>query len=119
MIQRHGVPLKNAGKAIKSQNRDYKKMEYYAIGIRKFQRELNISLAEFPQFGLIEARTSYEQDPVNESYTHPYEQTQRDLEDYELQKNAIELEPNLLKEQAEDYKRIHRELMVDFFDEVW
>lgn len=106
---------------------DYQKMQYYAKGIRKFERELNISVSEFPQFGLIRARTSYEQDPVNESYTHPYEQTQSDLEDYELQIKqeqeldpyAIELEPNLLKEQAEYYKRILRELRGDFSDEVW
>jgi hypothetical protein len=30
-----------------------KKMEYYSKGIRKFQRELNISVSEFPQFGLV------------------------------------------------------------------
>ena len=32
---------------------DIKKMEYYSKGIRKFQRELNISVSEFPQFGLV------------------------------------------------------------------
>ncbi|HET7147345.1 MAG TPA: hypothetical protein VFI73_02490 [Candidatus Nitrosopolaris sp.] len=29
---------------------DIKKMEYYAKGIRKFQRELKISVREFPRF---------------------------------------------------------------------
>jgi hypothetical protein len=32
---------------------DYEKMEFYAKGVRKFERELNISVTDFPQFGLI------------------------------------------------------------------
>jgi len=40
-------------------------------------------------------------------------------QEQELDPYAIELEPNLLKEQAEYYKRIHRELRGDFSDEVW
>src|SRR6266705_7120217 len=32
---------------------DTKKMEYYAKGIRKFQRELKISVSEFPRFALL------------------------------------------------------------------
>ena len=98
---------------------DYKNMEHYAEGIRKFQRELNISVSEFSQFGLMGLKMPHEQDPGNDSYTHPYEQTQRDLEEYELQiKQEQELspygreqKPNLLKEQAEYYKRILRDNM--------
>jgi hypothetical protein len=99
---------------------DYEKMEYYAKGVRKFERELNISVTDFPQFGLIGPR-------MNDFCINPCEQTQRDPEDYELQSKqeqeldpyGIEPEPNLLKEQAEYYKRIHRELMGDFSDDVW
>jgi hypothetical protein len=55
------------------------------------------------------------------THTHPYDQT-RDLElkqEQELDPYTIELEPNLWKEQAEYYKRIRRNLMGDYSDEVW
>jgi hypothetical protein len=113
------------GYKIAKSESDYKNMEYYANGIRKFERELNISVTDFPQFGLIGPMMPHEQVPVNDSYGHPYDQT--DLEDYELPLKreqeldpyTIELEPNLWKEQAEYYKRIHRNLMGDYSDEVW
>jgi len=40
------------GFRIANVDRDTKKMKYYSKGIRKFQRELNKSVSEFPQFGL-------------------------------------------------------------------
>lgn len=120
MILRHGVQLKSAGKDIKSQNPRVIMKRWNAKGVRKFERELNISVTDFPQFGLIGPR-------MNDFCINPCEQTQRDPEDYELQSKqeqeldpyGIEPEPNLLKEQAEYYKRIHRELMGDFSDDVW
>jgi hypothetical protein len=41
---------------------DTKKMEYYAKGIRKFQRELKISVSEFPLFALLGQKMPEEPD---------------------------------------------------------
>ncbi len=106
---------------------DYNKMEYYANGIRKFQQELNISIIDFPQFGLIGSKMPCEQDSENDFYSDPYDQAQRNLENYELQLKqekeldpySTELEPNLLMDQAEYYKRILRDYMGNDSDEVW
>jgi hypothetical protein len=97
---------------------DYKMMEYYAMGIRKFQRELNVSVTEFPQ------KMPHERDPENAFYSYSYDQTQRELEDYELQLNQeqeldpyiTEQEPNLLREQAEYNKRIRWEMYGAYFE---
>jgi hypothetical protein len=102
-------------------------MEYYANGIRKFQQELNISITDFPQFGLIGSKMPCEQDSENDFYSDPYDQAQRNLENYELQLKqekeldpySTELEPNLLMDQAEYYKRILRDYMGNDSDEVW
>ena len=96
MIETWGA-LKKCWKGIKiaKSESDYEKMEYYAKGIRKFERELNISVAEFSQFGLIGARTPYEQDPENVfDYGNSYAQVEKELEQYELQvKQEQELNP--------------------------
>ncbi len=44
---------------------DNEDMEHYAKGIRKFQRELNISVSEFPQFGLLGQKMPEELDSAN------------------------------------------------------
>lgn len=43
-----------------------KKMEYYTKGIRKFLRELKISVSESPRFALLGRRMPEEPDPENE-----------------------------------------------------
>ncbi len=96
---------------------DTKKMEYYAKGIRKFRRELKISLSEFPRFALLGQKMPEEPDlenywPDNNSCS----QTQKELEDYRLQELAedpyrFELEDDLAKEQEEYFRRIRREWM--------
>ena len=65
---------------------DTKKMEYYAKGIRKFQRELKISVSEFPRFALLGRKMSEELD--SENYwpdNNSCSQTQKELEDCRLQ----------------------------------
>jgi hypothetical protein len=49
----HGGGLRNCweGYKIAKSDGDTKNMEYYAKGIRKFQRELKTSISEFLQFG--------------------------------------------------------------------
>ncbi|HYT02706.1 MAG TPA: hypothetical protein VEL70_07320 [Candidatus Acidoferrum sp.] len=96
---------------------DTKKMEYYAKGIRKFQRELKISVSEFPRFALLGQKMPEEPDlenywPDNNSCS----QTQKELEDYRLQELAedpyrFELEDDLAKEQEEYFRRIRKEWM--------
>ena len=91
---------------------DTKNMEYYAKGIRKFQRELKTSVSEFPQFGLLGRRMPQEFD--SENYwpdSSSCAQTQKELEDYRLQELAedpfrIERESDLRKEQEEYFRRI-------------
>jgi hypothetical protein len=88
---------------------DTKNMEYYAKGIRKFQRELKTSVSAFPQFGLLGRKMPEEADSGNSCA-----QTQKELEDYRLQELAedpyrIEREPDLPKEQEEYFRRIRQE----------
>jgi len=94
---------------------DTNKMEYYAKGIRKFQRELKISVSEFPRFALLGRKMSEELD--SENYwpdSNSCAQIQKELEDYRLQELAedphrIEHEPDLTKEQEEYFRRIRQE----------
>jgi hypothetical protein len=46
IIQKHGVDFCWKGFKIAKSDGDTKKMEYYAKGIRKFQRELKISVSD-------------------------------------------------------------------------
>ncbi|MDP9286737.1 MAG: hypothetical protein M3P08_00855 [Thermoproteota archaeon] len=93
---------------------DTKNMDYYAKGIRKFQRELKTSVSEFPQFGLLGRKMPQEFDSENyllDSSGCPL--TQKELEDYRLQELAddpfrIEREPDLRKEQEEYFRRIRQ-----------
>ena len=96
---------------------DTKKMEFYAKGMRKFQRELKISVSEFPPFALLGQKMPEEPDsenywPVNNSCS----QTQKELEDYRLQELVedpyrIELEDDPTKELEEYFRRIRQEWM--------
>jgi hypothetical protein len=96
---------------------DTKKMEYYAKGIRKFQRELKISVSEFPRFALLGRKMPEELD--SENYwpdNNSCAQTQKELEDYRQQELAedpyrIEREPDGRKEQEEYFRRIRQEWM--------
>jgi hypothetical protein len=59
---------------------DTKKMEYYAKGIRKFQRELKISVSEFPRFALLGQKMPEEVDSENywpDTDSNSYSQTQK------------------------------------------
>ncbi|MGC1931225.1 MAG: hypothetical protein WA667_19825 [Candidatus Nitrosopolaris sp.] len=77
---------------------DMKNMFHYAKGIRRLQWELNISVSEFPRFGLIGRITVAEEEQQNlpgRSYT----QTQNEFENYELQDPfRIQREPDLTEE---------------------
>jgi len=90
-------------------------MERYATGIRKFHRELEISVLDFPQLGLIgEMTKDEERDSNNEWVYRSSGDVQKEIEDYELQKVAedpfrIEREPDLRKEQEEYFRRIRQE----------
>jgi hypothetical protein len=95
---------------------DTKNMFHYAKGIRRLQRELKVSVSEFPQFGLVGRITAAEEEEQNshndywldESYT----QTQNEFEKYELQDPfGIEHEPDLTEEQEEYFRRIRQELI--------
>jgi hypothetical protein len=88
---------------------DTEDMKYYAKGIRKFQRELNISVSEFPQFRLLGRKMPEEVDPEKhwpDSSSNSCAQTQKELEGYRLQELAedpyrSELEDDPTKEQEE------------------
>jgi hypothetical protein len=84
-------------------------MFHYAKGIRRLQRELKISVSEFPQFGLIGRITAEEEQNLpDRSYT----ETQNEIENYELQEQdpyKIEHEPDLTEEQEEYFSRIRQE----------
>jgi hypothetical protein len=96
---------------------DAEDMEHYAKGIRKFQRELKISVSEFPQFGLLGRKMPDEVDPENYwPESNSCTQTQKELEDYRLQELAedpfrFQLEPDLREEQEEYFRRIRQEWM--------
>jgi len=89
-------------------------MKYYAKGIRKFQRELEISVLDFPQLGLIgELTDEEERDSNNEWVCRNSRDVHKEIEDYELQKIAedpfrIEHEEDLTKEQEEYCRRIRQ-----------
>ena len=59
-------------------------MIYYAEGIRKFEREPNIAVTDFPQFGLVGRKMPHEKDS-EKYFGNSCAQTQRELEDYHLQ----------------------------------
>jgi hypothetical protein len=96
---------------------DAKKMKYYAKGIRKFQRELEISVFDFPQLGLIGELTKDEgRDSNNEWIYRNSGDVQKEIVDYELQELAedpfrIQREPDPTKEQEEYFRRIRQECM--------
>ncbi len=96
---------------------DAKKMKYYAKGIRKFQRELEISVLDFPQLGLIgELTNDEERDSNKEWICRNSGDVQKEIVDYELQELAedpyrIEREPDGRKEQEEYFRRIRQELI--------
>jgi hypothetical protein len=101
-------------------------MEYYAKGMRKFQRELKISVSEFPRFALLARKIPEEVNSENywpDNNSNSCEQTQKELEDYRLQELAedpyrIELEPDLTKEQEEYFRRIRQKWM-DLLNRKW
>ena len=113
----HGGGLRNCweGYKIAKSDGDTKNMKYYAKGIRKFQRELNISVSEFTQFGLLGRKMPDEVDPENYwPDSNSCSQIQNELVDYKLQQlvedpYSIELEPDLRKEQDEYFRRIRQE----------
>lgn len=63
---------------------DTKNMFHYAKGIRRLQRELRITVSEFPQFGFIGRITAAEEEEQNSSDLG-YAETQNEIENYELQ----------------------------------
>ena len=85
---------------------------FHAKGIRRLQRELKISVSEFPQFGLIDRITAAEEEEQNLP-GQSYAQTQNEFENYELQGQnqdpyTIEHEPDLTEEQEEYFRRIRQ-----------
>ena len=104
---------------------DTKKMEYYAKVIRKFQRELKVSVSEFPRFALLGQKMPDEVDSENykpDSNSNSCSQTQKELEDYRLQDLAedpyrFDLEDDPTKEQEEYFRRIRQEWMDPGFTE--
>ena len=108
--------LRKCWKGFKIAKSDWetKKMEYYAKGIRKFQRELKTSVSEFPRFGLLGRKMPEELDSENYWLDSSCAQTQKELEDYMLQELTedpyrIEREPDPSKEQEEYFRRIRQE----------
>lgn len=88
---------------------DMKNMFYYAKGIRRLQRELKISVSEFPQFGLIGRITAEEEEEQN-SHNDYWLDTQNEIENYELQDPyTIEHEADLTEEQEEYFRRLRQE----------
>ncbi|MFZ0223096.1 MAG: hypothetical protein WAM42_15535 [Candidatus Nitrosopolaris sp.] len=85
---------------------DMKNMFHYAKGIRRLQRELKISVSEFPQFGLVGLITTAEEEEnlLGRSYT----ETQNEIENYELQEQedpfGIQRKPDLTEEQEEYFR---------------
>jgi hypothetical protein len=83
-----------------------KEMKNYAKGIRKFQRELKISVSDFPQPGFIGELTNDEERDSNNKWTCGNSgDVQKEIEDYELQKAAedpfrTDREPDLRKLQT-------------------
>ena len=90
-------------------------MEYYAKGIRKFQRELKKPVLDFPQLGLIgELTNEEERDTNNEWAGRNSGDVRKEIENRELQELEedpfrIEREPDPRKEQEEYFRRIRQE----------
>jgi hypothetical protein len=89
-------------------------MEYYAKGIRKFQRELNISVSKLPQFSLLGRKSLKQIQKITGQIIVVAHKRGRELADYRLQELAedpfrIEREPDLRKEQEEYFTRIRQE----------
>ena len=90
---------------------DMKNMFHYAKGIRRLQRELKISISEFPQFDLIGRITDAEEE--QNSPGQSYAQTQNEFENYELEEQDPSGEPDLRKEQEEYFRHKLNMMMVD------
>jgi hypothetical protein len=94
---------------------DTKKMEYYAKGIRKFQRELKKPVLDFPQLGLTgELTNEEERDTNNEWAGRNSGDVRKEIENRELQELeedpfGIEREPDPRKGQEEYFRRIRQE----------
>ena len=94
---------------------DTKKMEYYAKGIRKFQRELKKPVLDFPQLGLTAELTNEEErDTNNEWAGRNSGDVRKEIENRELQELEedpfrIEREPDPRKVQEEYFRRIRQE----------
>jgi hypothetical protein len=85
-----------------------KNMFHYAKGIRRLQRELKVSVSDFPEFGLIGRITAAEQE--QDLAYRSYAETQDEIENYDLQGQehdpyTIECEPDLEQEQAEYFRQ--------------
>ena len=66
-------------------------------GIRKLQRELKISVSEFPQFGLIDRITAEEEEQNLSDRSHT--KTHNELQEQNQDPYRIERVPDLRKEQ--------------------
>jgi hypothetical protein len=82
-----------------------KNMFHYAKGIRRLQRELKISVSEFPQFGLIGRITTAEEEEQNLS-DRSHTKTHNELQEQNQDPYRIEREPDLRKEQEGYFRRI-------------
>jgi hypothetical protein len=81
MVDIHPTPK---GFKIAKSEWDMKNMFHYAKGIRRLQRELKISVSQFPQFGLIGRITAVEEEEQNLSDLD-HTQIRNEFENYELQ----------------------------------
>jgi hypothetical protein len=94
---------------------DTRDILYYAKGVRKFQRELNISVSEFPELGLIGRITSLETEEADSERSQrsgrSYAEIEREREQHELdlktQEHIIETASDLSK-QKEGFMKAER-----------
>jgi hypothetical protein len=63
---------------------DMKNMFHYAKGIRRLQRELKISVSEFPQLGVVGRITSAEEEQTMPGQSYEA-QIENEIQNYELQ----------------------------------
>ena len=73
---------------------DTNNMFHYAKGISRLQRELKISVSDFPQFGLVGRITTVEEEEEQNSPGLGYTQTQNEFENHELQEQDPFSEPD-------------------------